>query len=118
MNCSERELLMRRSSGLCACSMLPGPQTIAGRSAFWNSPASVPKAILVVLLAPDSVLEDVSASSRFKGKCRDVPAETGARHLLCMMARRFSKSRTSPSRFCESGCGNVELNDEKSFKRC
>ena len=29
------------SSGLCACSMLPGPQTTAGMPACWNNPASV-----------------------------------------------------------------------------
>ncbi|MNT90782.1 hypothetical protein D3C72_2317690 [compost metagenome] len=35
------------SSGLCPCSMCPGPQTAAGTpSKLWKSPASVPKATL------------------------------------------------------------------------
>ena len=34
---------VRNSSGLCACSILPGPQTTVGIAAIsWNSPASVP----------------------------------------------------------------------------
>ena len=72
------------SSGLCAWSMLPGPQMTVGMPVSWKRPASVPKATLPTELPPVSDLTKATISlstgvSR-PGKGRDLlPGEAGIR---------------------------------------
>ena len=57
------------SFGLWAWSMLPGPQMMAGMPVSWNSPASVPKATLMVELPPVSAALSATGTSAFVMRC-------------------------------------------------
>src|SRR5882724_10535439 len=80
------------SFGLWAWSMLPGQQMMAGMPVSWNSPASVPKATLMVELPP------VSAFASSTISLSTAVARPGKADSSCQV------KPVSPAILCMAGC--------------